>query len=145
MSPLPPVHALFAVLLIPPQGCPTKDVYQAFDSGHQHRPPHSSTDWPACARATAEELSQLLVNDLEPAAYAVAPWLKTLRDHAQNSLNRPIHLTGSGSTLFTLCSSGAQAEQFREKLAALLGPACGAVAIRVGPAVAARADPDDRR
>ncbi len=32
MSPLMPQHPLFAVLLMPPIGCPTKDVYQAFDA-----------------------------------------------------------------------------------------------------------------
>jgi 4-diphosphocytidyl-2-C-methyl-D-erythritol kinase len=120
MTPLPLTQPLFAVLVIPPQGCPTKDVYQAFDAGHQHRPAHPKTDWQRCALASATELSTLLVNDLEPAAFTVAPWLADLRQQAAAALGRKVHMTGSGSTLFTLCSSGLEAGAIQARLAAAL-------------------------
>ena len=109
MTPLPLTQPLHAVLVIPSQGCPTKDVYQAFDAGHQHRPARPKTDWPRCAQADAAELSSLLVNDLEPAAFAVAPWLSDLRAQAAAALGRTVHMTGSGSTLFI---SGSKSSRF---------------------------------
>jgi 4-diphosphocytidyl-2-C-methyl-D-erythritol kinase len=130
MTPLPLYQPLHAVLVIPPQGCPTKDVYQAFDAGHQHRPARPKTDWPRCAHADAAELSSPLVNDLEPAAFAVAPWLADLRTQAAAVLGRAVHLTGSGSTLFTLCDSGAEAGEIQSRLAAALP--CPSVAVRIG-------------
>lgn len=132
MVPLRPVHGLFAVLIIPPLGCPTKAVYQAFDAGHRHVPSLPKTDWAACARATAEELSGMLVNDLEPAAFFVAPELATVRTRAEAASGRRVHMTGSGSTLFVLCGSGAEAGEMQAKLAAGLGEECGVVAVRVG-------------
>ncbi len=78
---------LFAILLIPPMGCPTKDVYAAFDRGEQHDASlrNKPTDWVRAASAAADELLELLVNDLEPAAFFVAPWLKELRSRAKKS------------------------------------------------------------
>ena len=113
---------LFAVMVIPQQGCPTKEVYQAFDAGHQHNEEVRSkrTDWPRIARLSAEELLHELVNDLEPPAFHVAPWLKQLRDEIAAKIGRPVHMTGSGSTLFTLASSGAQAHQLQEKIEAAI-------------------------
>jgi 4-diphosphocytidyl-2-C-methyl-D-erythritol kinase len=129
MTPLPAMQPLFAVLVIPPQGCPTKDVYQAFDRGHQHLPVRERTDWPRCARATAEELSEMLVNDLEPPAFAVAPWLADLRQRTAAGIGRKVHMTGSGSTLFTLCSSGTEAEELQERMEKAAGCPCVAVNI----------------
>jgi 4-diphosphocytidyl-2-C-methyl-D-erythritol kinase len=129
MTPLRMAQPLFAVLVIPPQGCPTKDVYQAFDAGHQHQPPREKTNWHQCAHAPAGELAELLVNDLEPAAFAVAPWLNDLRRQAATALGRPVHMTGSGSTLFTLCSSGQEAETLHARLSAAL--ACVCVPVRI--------------
>ena len=130
MQPLTPAQPLFAVLIIPPRGCPTKEVYQAFDAGHQHQPARDRTDWPRCARATASELNDLLVNDLEPAAFAVAPWLAELQRQAAEALARPIHVTGSGSTLFTLCASGQEADEVHAQFAAALP--CPSVPVRIG-------------
>lgn len=118
MTPLMNRQPLFAVLLIPAGGCPTKEVYQAFDAGHQHRQARGKTDWHACAQASAEELSELLVNDLEPGAFFVAPWLAGLRERAENLIRKRVHLTGSGSTLFVLYSSGLEAAEVAAKLEA---------------------------
>ena len=73
LTPMRSYQPLFAVLLLPPLGCPTKDVYAAFDAGHQHRPAPGPTNWCALTAAPAEDLNALLVNDLEPAAFHVAP------------------------------------------------------------------------
>ncbi len=133
MSPLPLRHPLFAVLLIPPVGCPTKDVYQAFDLGLRHEPAFPPTDWNSCAAAPADELAELLINDLEPAAFAVAPSLPPLRDRAAELLNRRVHLTGSGSTLFALYESKTQADAGAALCNAELDQAAHAVSVQILP------------
>lgn len=122
MTPLPGTHPLYAILIIPPQGCPTGEVYKNFDAGHQH--PDSirttKTHWQKLATLPAGELLNELVNDLEPPAFHVAPWLKQLRDDLTANSARPIHMTGSGSTLFTLAASSAEAHHLQQKLEAAL-------------------------
>jgi len=140
MRPLPPAQPLCALLLIPPRGCPTKDVYRAFDAGHQHRPAREPTDWRRCALATADELAALLVNDLEPAAFAVAPWLAALRRQAEKLAGRTVHMTGSGSTLFVLCGSGAEADELAGRLRPALAD-CGCVAAEVRRSLAKQKPP----
>ncbi len=131
MTPLPARQALFAVLILPPFGCPTKEVYQAFDAGHQHDAGVVRADWNRMAQATAEELNGMLVNDLEPAAFFIAPQLAELRQRAAELAGHPVHLTGSGSTLFTLCGSSVAAAEIERRLSAGLGQACACVPVRI--------------
>jgi 4-diphosphocytidyl-2-C-methyl-D-erythritol kinase len=131
MTPLAPRNPLFAVLIIPPVGCPTKDVYQTFDRGIQHVPAYPLTDWEACAAASAQELSELLVNDLEPAAFAVAPMLRPIRARAAELLGRRVHMTGSGSTLFALFDTKVQADIDASLLNVEMGPSVSAVAVGI--------------
>ncbi|MCL2647000.1 MAG: 4-(cytidine 5'-diphospho)-2-C-methyl-D-erythritol kinase [Phycisphaerales bacterium] len=132
MSPLPAEHPLFAVLMIPPQGCPTKDVYQAFD--RLPPPNHPSADWQKLAASNADALGKLLINDLAPPAFEVAPWLKTLRDQASAAIGRTgggVHMTGSGSTLFTLAGSSVEAQAIRERLTPVIGDENALVPVRL--------------
>jgi 4-diphosphocytidyl-2-C-methyl-D-erythritol kinase len=131
MTRLRSFQPLITVLIVPPRGCPTAEVYRAFDAGHQHGASLGKTNWRQCASATAEQLSDLLVNDLEPAAFAVAPWLAELRDRAAKAAGQQVHMTGSGSTLFTLCSSGQAAGELEARLTAGLYPDCCCVPVRI--------------
>ena len=83
--------------------------------------------------ATAEELSELLVNDLEPAAFHLAPWLEELKGRVEEIAGRRVHMTGSGSTLFVLSSTGAEAGRLEAKLTGALGvgEGMGCNAVRV--------------
>ena len=130
MTPLLPAHPLFAVLILPDRGLPTKDVYQAFDAGHQHKnlPP---TPWPALAASTADQLNTLLLNDLEPPAFAIASWLAELRQHAASIIAQPVHLTGSGSTLFTLASSSLAAAELQNRLTSQLPSTAICIPVRI--------------
>lgn len=83
-------------LLFPTFGCPTRDVYQAFD----HAP--SPLD-EAAARALARGATldpRALFNDLAEPAMRVEPALRELRQAAEQRLAAPVHVSGSGSTLF---------------------------------------------
>jgi len=121
---------LYAVLILPPFGCPTKEVFAAFDAGG-FAGKEGDTDWRRIARAGAEEMLELLMNDLEEPAFSVAPPLKALRDLAAEIAGRRVCMTGSGSTLFTLCASGAEAEEMRGKLERELSEEVGVVAAQV--------------
>lgn len=133
LTPLPGQHPLFAIMIVPPQGCPTKDVYQAFDTGHQHPAAirETKTDWNRISSLRGRDLLNELINDLEPPAFDVAPWLKELRDKASSAAGRPVHMTGSGSTLYTLADSGAEAHALQEQLKNELGDAHAIIPTRL--------------
>lgn len=92
------------VLIVPPFGCATPEVYGAFD---EHPPVSDIEGRSACAEALAHAgraLDTALFNDLEPAARRVQPRLGDLLDTIRSALDTPVHLSGSGSTCFALCS-----------------------------------------
>ncbi|TVQ62173.1 MAG: hypothetical protein EA378_06860 [Phycisphaerales bacterium] len=117
----PPLPALGVVLICPPFPCATPEVYRAFDTDpgaaeafrHRaetvrrlaHEPPPGDDP---------RELSALLFNDLEPAARRVEPRLGELLDACRAALPAPVHMTGSGSTLFALTPPGQTAETAAE-------------------------------
>jgi 4-diphosphocytidyl-2-C-methyl-D-erythritol kinase len=108
----PPPAARWALLILPPFSMPTPKVYQRFDQmklGTQSSIDHQP-DWQAWAKLKAHELLPLLVNDLEPPAFDLNPSLARLREDWQHRLNRPVRMSGSGSTLFTLYDDQAAAE-----------------------------------
>lgn len=115
LTPLPPHAPLYAVLLLSPTGLATKPVYQAFDAGH--RPAEGrGYAWDSWSRLSANQLNEALLNDLEPPAFFLAPWLAELREKAARRIGQKIHMTGSGSALFTLCDSAPRAAALAEQL-----------------------------
>jgi len=95
-------YDLGAVLFVPPFGCPTPAVYAAYDD---HPRDVESFDQ-AADRIVALCRSLIdgdLFNDLEPAACSIAPRLGSLLDTLRTTMDRPVHMSGSGSTLFMLC------------------------------------------
>ncbi len=104
-------HAIYAVLLISPQGVSTRLVYEHFDRYPQPELP-PAMQWQQLAQAAPAEINAQISNDLAGPAFAIAPWLDTLRAELAQAANQPIHLSGSGSTLFTLFDSGPAAAAF---------------------------------
>jgi 4-diphosphocytidyl-2-C-methyl-D-erythritol kinase len=96
ITPTPPITGSL-LLIFPPFGCTTGAVYRAFDAG------------PQCD-FRADEVRRLatearpgvadLFNDLALPAETVEPRLGDLRRRAARILDTPVHVTGSGSTLF---------------------------------------------
>lgn len=115
---------LCAVLLFPSFGCPTGAVYRAFDLA----PPGRFRDAPVLDSARrASPTDAELFNDLAPAAGAVEPRLKDLRDRAAQAINRPVHVTGSGSTLFALIARNESARVIEPLRAAV--PSCASCVV----------------
>lgn len=75
-----PFEAMALTLLIPPFGCPTAEVYAA---------------WDALGGPTSDSR-----NDLEPAALTVEPRLGEWRDRLADATGEVPQLAGSGSTWF---------------------------------------------
>jgi 4-diphosphocytidyl-2-C-methyl-D-erythritol kinase len=122
------------LLVTPSLRLSTAEVYEKYDAvvsggGETHsaravedlaRALTEGLDGPGL-EAHADRLSG--ANDLWPAALAVAPELGGLRSELERVLDRPILLSGSGSTLFALYASQDEARAAGESLAAVRLPA----------------------
>ncbi|MBC8108153.1 MAG: hypothetical protein H7Z14_16325, partial [Anaerolineae bacterium] len=72
--------------------------------------------WHEWTQLSALQLLPLLVNDLERPAYDMHPELRRLQQQAQELLERPVRMSGSGSSLFTLYDTLPDAAEAAEKL-----------------------------
>jgi len=131
MTPLRSRGSLFAVLIVPGTGLATKPVYEAFDAGKHADGLVGTIPWCRWASLTAAELNAELVNDLEAPALALAPWLAALKEKAAALAGQKVHMTGSGSTLFTLCSSGPQAAMLCGRLSPELRKDAVCIPVRI--------------
>lgn len=116
------VHPFTAVLYLPDLVCPTMDVYKAFDALAAENPhaPAWSADTPShldarqlkagtIAVQPASKWRKHLHNNLAPAAHRVCPALAAASQKLSHQIAPPVHMTGSGSALFVLCDSVAEA------------------------------------
>lgn len=105
------------LLVIPPFGCATGPVYRAFDgvaaadnsaTGGRAGGGPEFREGPARALACAGILrTDQLFNDLARPAEIVAPALEGVRARAARAIGgEPVHVTGSGSTLFCFPPGG---------------------------------------
>ncbi|MFN0132837.1 MAG: 4-(cytidine 5'-diphospho)-2-C-methyl-D-erythritol kinase [Phycisphaerales bacterium] len=101
------------VLALPRFGCPTREVYQAFDS--LVRGPLRSDEAAAVAGNSAWPPTRLF-NDLLPAAELIRPELGVLRHGLDAALRQAWHLSGSGSTLFLPVVTSAAAHTIASKM-----------------------------
>lgn len=101
------VPELHMVLVLPGIACPTGPVYGAFDRLR----PGAILD---AARVRSLVTSTLHpaapFNDLAAPAFEVAPSLADDAEEIAALVERPVHVSGSGSTLFFLCNGRLEAE-----------------------------------
>lgn len=97
------------VLIFPEFMCPTGAVYRAFDAlGGREATLRGEAVRGLIGRAPLP--SEALFNDLLPAALQVQPELEDIIEEARLLAERPVHLTGSGSTVFIPCDDAMHAE-----------------------------------
>jgi 4-diphosphocytidyl-2-C-methyl-D-erythritol kinase len=133
VRPITPPAAKSAVLLLPEIMMPTPLVYRRFDEmglGYD-REVEADLNWSAWVRLGAQNLLANLVNDLEAPAFAIAPELAELRHRAELLLKRPVRMSGSGSSLFTLFDEHEEAESAAQKLGEQF--AVRALAVQLAP------------
>ncbi len=116
LAPATDVPHLHFVLVVPPFGCPTVDVYKNFAAEWHGGAPQATLDpltvpqnWDAAVRMG-------FPNDLEAAACRVRPELATLRTAVAELGHPEVRMTGSGSTWFVACQDAAAAARCRVDL-----------------------------
>jgi 4-diphosphocytidyl-2-C-methyl-D-erythritol kinase len=129
----------WAVLFLPGISMPTPAVYRRFDQMRLGDPGNlTEPDWSRWATESADQLLPRLINDLEPAAFAIRPELAAIRSELEQSLSRIVRMSGSGSSLFTLCDDEAGA-RLTAKRASELHPV-RALPVRLAPSESSSAD-----
>ncbi|MEZ6235313.1 MAG: hypothetical protein R3B68_14085 [Phycisphaerales bacterium] len=88
-------------LVLPPFGCQTPAVYKAFDTLAPRPFMEDAARALSITGGAPREWESSLFNDLGPAAEAVEPRLANMRKAMERAGHR-VHMTGSGSTLFTV-------------------------------------------
>ncbi len=129
VTPLRRMAPLFAVLIVPPRGTSTAAVYREFDQ----KPTASdrALDYEKIVNASARVIDEFIFNDLQAPAFAVAPWLKELHEAATAAMGQKVHMSGSGSTLFTLHDRADEAESAVERFRESIGDSAELLPVRV--------------
>ena len=113
---VPPLHF---VLVLPPFGCPTVDVYKNHAALWIGGPPQVSVSSVTVPNNRDSAVRIGFRNDLEPAAERVRPALAVLRQRVADLGHSAVRMTGSGSTLFVAFAEAAAAEQCARDLGKL--------------------------
>ena len=125
-----PAVARHALLVLPPIGMPTGPVFRQFDLMGLGSDTAGDPGEGAWTFLPAADLMGRLVNDLEPPAFAIKPELGDLRARLERDLGRPVRMSGSGSTLFTLFDDHPSAADAAARITA---DGTRAVAVPVAP------------
>jgi 4-diphosphocytidyl-2-C-methyl-D-erythritol kinase len=136
VEPIARPSASWVMLVLPRVEMPTPAVYRRFDAMGlgRERDIEDAPDWLAWLRLSSEELLPQLVNDLEPPAFDIAPDLGALRSGLERQLKRPVRMSGSGSSLFTLYDDEAAAKEFAQRVNREMS--VNAMAVELGPKLA---------
>jgi 4-diphosphocytidyl-2-C-methyl-D-erythritol kinase len=123
LAPAPARDLIPIVLIFPPFGCPTRDVYRAFDEAVAKLPAPPGVDMPRVqAMLTQSPLPQSApFNDLAEPACIVRPQLAELRTQLTDVLKIPVHITGSGSTMFVIAPTASTAKALARKITSKSG------------------------
>jgi 4-diphosphocytidyl-2-C-methyl-D-erythritol kinase len=95
-----------------PRPMPTPLVYRKFDELRLGKESNLNPEppWSQWVKLSSQLLLPLLINDLEAAAFAIDPQLGQVRADLESLLKRPVRMSGSGSSLFSLYDQKAEAE-----------------------------------
>jgi len=122
LEPISINNTLYLVLIFPCFGCPTADVYRTLDE--QRRGEAAVEIDPGLVRALANTPSRVaegLFNDLAQPACTVQPQLKDLQTRLADKLGLPMHITGSGSTLFFIAPDADTCQDLAKEAGAITG------------------------
>lgn len=115
--------ALHAVLVLPGVACETGRVYQELDVAGS-----SAVDAAGVRTLAAKAIDGAqLFNDLAEPALAVAPELRNHREAVAELVNAPVHVSGSGSTLFVVCRHPLESETMARTIETTTGLAAVSV------------------
>jgi 4-diphosphocytidyl-2-C-methyl-D-erythritol kinase len=105
------------VLVHPPRGCSTRDVFAALSPQMGNYVPHDpSTLIQALKLGDLEGIGKKFVNRLEQAAEKTNDWIGPTRSRIDRYDHHGQSLSGSGSARFCLCNSQEQAEKIAREI-----------------------------
>lgn len=111
VQPIAVPKANWVLLVLPGMHISTPAVYRKFDELSSSRVGwDDQPDWQQWAQLSARLLLPRLVNDLETPAFLLEPALSDLRTRVESVVDRPVRMSGSGSTLFTLFDTREECE-----------------------------------
>ncbi|MBL4700777.1 MAG: hypothetical protein JKX85_05910 [Phycisphaeraceae bacterium] len=113
VTPLKLQQVVHLVLIFPPFGCPTGAVYGAFDrlltnSQNPQKQVQAQRVQDLALQSVIQPCDPF--NDLAMPACEVQPELANLQKKLTEALKIPIHITGSGSTLYALVTDKQNAQ-----------------------------------
>lgn len=117
IEPAPLTRPVPLVLVLPPFGCPTGQVYRAFDALAGPRVGADAQRVAALAKASPLP-PDAPFNDLAQAACHVQPALREALDRVQRAASWPVHVTGSGAAMFLVAASPAHAQELADQIRA---------------------------
>ncbi|MDG2422525.1 MAG: hypothetical protein P8M22_00960 [Phycisphaerales bacterium] len=108
---------LDAVLVLPGLACDTGQVYKSLDTAGA---PGVDSDR---VRSLASSMIDggALFNDLAEPAMCVAPDLRAHQHAVAELVDRPVHVSGSGSTLFVICQNSMESEAMASAIESKIG------------------------
>lgn len=118
-APAPLTATIHLVLIFPPLACPTGEVYRAYDRLTENQAPCVDVQRVRAMFEHQPLAQDAPFNDLTEAAFTVSPRLRETHQQAQTALSLPVHMTGSGSTLFVIAPSALTATVLARKATAL--------------------------
>jgi 4-diphosphocytidyl-2-C-methyl-D-erythritol kinase len=105
--------------VLPAIAMPTPAVYRKFDELRLGVEIGSvEPDWAAWTHLSDRALLEQLSNDLESPAFALCPELQELRQRIERLVSRPVRMSGSGSSLFTLFDDPTEADRMARQIQA---------------------------
>ncbi len=110
------MHSFAAVLHMPDFACATADVYRAFDSMPDAGRPMATREAIDLAATPPSVWRGRLANDLTAAAELVSEQLRQAMGLLRVCAAAPVHMTGSGSAMFIICDSLAEAQVVAHRL-----------------------------
>ncbi|MCL6626696.1 MAG: 4-(cytidine 5'-diphospho)-2-C-methyl-D-erythritol kinase [Alicyclobacillus shizuokensis] len=114
----PVAHSLraFVVLIRPPVHVSTAAVYQAMEGYTVRSEPSSRAMLAALAAGDVDAVRQRISNDLEPVTMRLYPGLADLKRRIEAVARVPVHMSGSGPTLYCLMGTQTAAQRLYNAL-----------------------------
>lgn len=109
-----PLGPLYFVVVRPPQGLSTAEVYRACHAAERPRSVAPLID--ALRRGATQQIGRLLHNQLTPAAAGRSKWIHRLRDVFAGQDVCGHQMSGSGTSYFGLCRNARHARRVAARL-----------------------------
>jgi len=116
VSPIPVRGSFHFVAVRPSKGNSTPDIFSQLE--HVSAPCHCDDVVRALADGDAQQLERVVFNRLTTAAQKVNPEMADLMRELSEMMDRPIVMSGSGSTCFVVCENARDAFETESLLAA---------------------------